>query len=227
MVAHTGYLIFARSVVEEITNFVNTDRKRRAEIDDQGEVDRTFHPDIHQKNMPAITEEYITQRLAEALQPRPIDSNWSESLSDTSRPAAVLIPLFHASDEDRQNHIWQVLLTRRTEAVAEHQGQVAFPGGRAEATDSSPESTALREAQEEIGLDPSQVRILGRMNRLRTITNYCVTPIVGVIPWPFPIQLEEIEVSRVFSIPLEWLADPDHHEIRYRTVPEPYAQILK
>ncbi len=175
----------------------------------------------------AITEEYITQRLAEALQHSANDSQWPESLADTSLPAAVLIPLFHASDEDRHNHTWQVLLTRRTEAVAEHQGQVAFPGGRSEPTDMTPESTALREAQEEIGLDPSQVRILGRMNRLRTITNYCVTPVVAVIPWPFPIQLEEIEVSRVFSVPLEWLANPDHHEIRYRTVPEPYAQILK
>lgn len=177
--------------------------------------------------MQTITEEYITQRLAEVLEPETNNPNWSESLSDVPRPAAVLIPLFLATDEDRQNHNWQVLLTRRTEAVPEHQGQVAFPGGRAESTDKSPESTALREAREEIGLNPSQVKILGRMNRLRTITNYCVTPVVGVIPWPYPIQLEEIEVSRVFYIPLGWLADPVHHEVRYRTVPEPFQQILK
>jgi 8-oxo-dGTP pyrophosphatase MutT (NUDIX family) len=177
--------------------------------------------------MPAITEEYIIQRLAEALDSAAEDSNWCEPEADMSRQAAVLIPLFYASDEDRQNHTWQVLLTRRTEAVAEHQGQVAFPGGRAEPNDTTPESTALREAREEIGLVPSQVRILGRLNRLRTITNYCVTPVVGVIPWPFPIQLEEIEVSRVFSIPLEWLTDPAHHEIRYRAVPEAYSQFTK
>lgn len=178
-------------------------------------------------NMQAITEEFIIQRLAEALEPAADDSDRTESLEDTSRPAAVLIPLYYANDVDKQNHIWQVLLTRRTESVAEHQRQVAFPGGRAEINDTTPESTALREAHEEIGLDPSRVKILGRMNRLRTITNYCVTPVVGVIPWPFPIRLEEIEVSRVFSIPLEWLADPDHHEIRYRPVPEPFSQILK
>jgi 8-oxo-dGTP pyrophosphatase MutT (NUDIX family) len=176
--------------------------------------------------MPTLTEEYISHRLAQ-VQTSPIDESYSSAItSDSTRPAAVLIPLFHASVEDNKNHIWQVLLTRRTNDVAEHQGQVAFPGGRAEPTDTSPETTALREAHEEIGLDLSQVRILGRMNRIPTITNYCVTPVVGIIPWPFPIRLEEIEVSRVFSIPLDWLADPHHHETRYRIIPPPFSQIL-
>jgi 8-oxo-dGTP pyrophosphatase MutT (NUDIX family) len=86
--------------------------------------------------------------------------------------------------------------------------------------------TALREAQEEIGLAPAKVKVLGRMNPLWTISNYMVTPVVGVIPWPFPIHLEEVEVSRVFSIPMDWLADPEHHEVRYRAIPAPYSQIL-
>jgi 8-oxo-dGTP pyrophosphatase MutT (NUDIX family) len=111
--------------------------------------------------------------------------------------------------------------------VAEHQGQVAFPGGRADPTDTTPEMTALREAREEIGLDPIQVKILGRMDSLWTITNYLVTPVVGVIPWPVQFQLEETEVSRVFSIPMDWLADPNHHEVRYRAIPIPYSQILQ
>jgi len=134
--------------------------------------------------------------------------------------------MFHVSEQDRLNHIWQVLFTRRTQAVAEHQGQVAFPGGRADPDDSSPEYTALREANEEIGLDPTQVRILGRMNELRTISNYCVTPVVGVIQWPFHVQLQGIEVSRLFSIPLDWLADPAHHEIRNFPLPPAYAGLL-
>ncbi len=176
--------------------------------------------------MQALTDEYISQRLSEAQKPPTDESYFSAFLSDAPRPAAVLIPLFHTSPEDEKNHIWQVLLTRRTDSVAEHQGQVAFPGGRADPTDVSAEMTALREAHEEIGLDPSQVRILGLMNSRWTITNYLVTPVIGVIPWPFPIHLEDIEVSRVFSIPLDWLADPDHHETRYRTIPSPYANIL-
>ncbi len=177
--------------------------------------------------MQALTEKYISRRLSEA-QKSPTDvSYFSAFLSDAARPAAVLIPLFHATIEDKKKHLWQVLLTRRTDSLAEHQGQVAFPGGRADPTDTSPEMTALREAHEEIGLDPSNVKILGKMNNLWTITNYMVSPMIGVIPWPFPLRLEEIEVSRVFSIPLDWLADPDHHEIRYRAIPDPYSQILQ
>lgn len=174
-----------------------------------------------------LTEKYISDRLAHN-QITPKDESYLSAIYTVDpKPAAVLIPIFHASEEDKSNHIWQVLLTRRTNAVAEHQGQVAFPGGRAEPDDSSPETTALREAHEEIGLDPQQVRILGKMNRLRTITNYCVTPVIGVIPWPYPLILEESEVSRVFTIPLDWLAEPAHHEIRYRAIPQPFAQILQ
>ncbi|HSB67177.1 MAG TPA: CoA pyrophosphatase [Anaerolineales bacterium] len=175
---------------------------------------------------PLLTVKYITRRLAAALKKPSEDPDISAFLPGKPRPAAVLIPLFTANEQDKENHIWQILLTRRTNNVADHQGQVAFPGGSADSTDTSLEMTALREAQEEIGLDPSQVTILGRMNHLWTISNYMVTPVVGVIPWPFPIRLEEVEVSRVFSIPLDWLADPRHHEVRYRAIPTPYAEIL-
>ncbi|OGN93041.1 MAG: hypothetical protein A2Y88_10540 [Chloroflexi bacterium RBG_13_48_10] len=176
--------------------------------------------------MPAFSEAYIAQRLVEAQGSHLETSNLWDYITDTPRPAAVLIPLFRVNSDDDENQDWQVLLTRRTDSVAEHQGQVAYPGGRADPTDTTPEMTALREAREEIGLDPVKVRILGRMDCMRTITNYLVTPIVGVIPWPFPIQLEDTEVSRVFTIPLNWLADPKNHEIRYHTIPQPFAKIL-
>ena len=102
--------------------------------------------------------------------------------------------------------------------LAEHSGQVAFPGGRSEPGDRSPEATALREAHEEIGLPPGEVHILGRLNDFITITNYAVTPVVGHIPWPFDLAIQTEEVSRVFTIPLEWLSDPLHHEVRKRSL---------
>jgi len=122
---------------------------------------------------------------------------------------------------------WHLLLTRRSDRLAEHRGQVAFPGGRCDPEDLTPEATALREANEEIGLPPNQVEILGRLSNMWTITNYRITPIVAVIPWPFPVKLAKHEVSRVFTIPLAWLADPSHYEIRIRTIPSPYSLQLK
>jgi 8-oxo-dGTP pyrophosphatase MutT (NUDIX family) len=80
--------------------------------------------------------------------------------------------------------------------------------------ESTPEATALREAKEEIGLAPEDVRLLGRMNDIITITGYRVTPIVGVIPWPYQFHPEPAEVGRVFTISLLWLADPANWDER-------------
>ena len=134
-------------------------------------------------------------------------------LSGPPRPAAVLIPFLMKEDG------WHLLFTRRTTDLQEHSGQVAFPGGRMDPLDDSPYATALREAQEEIGLAPQDVQVLGRLSDYLTITNYLVTPVVGVIPWPYTFHLSPHEVSRVFSIPLAWLAEPAHHEIRQRNIP--------
>ncbi len=175
---------------------------------------------------PNLTQRYISRRLAKSLESQTELPDPYSQLPGTHRPAAVLVPLFAASPQERSRHTWQLLLTRRTDKVADHQGQVAFPGGGSEPADISPEMTALREAHEEVGIEPSTVKLLGKMKSLWTISNYLVTPVVGVIPWPFPIRLEDIEVSRVFSIPLDWLADPGHHEVRYRSIPLPYSQML-
>lgn len=131
------------------------------------------------------------------------------------KPAAVLIPLL------RQDSAWHILLTRRRDDLPEHSGQVAFPGGRADEGDATPEDTALRESREEIGLQPQDVVLLGRLQDYLTITNYLVRPVVGAIPWPYPLKLEAQEVSRAFTIPLNWLMDPTNHEER----PRPFMDI--
>ena len=120
------------------------------------------------------------------------------------RRAAVLLPLL------RMDHSWHLLLTHRSHMVGEHKGQVAFPGGGADPEDRDSICTALREANEEIGLLPEDVNILGCMSPLKTITNYFVTPVVGVIPWPYELDLSPFEVARAFTIPLSWLVDPQN-----------------
>jgi 8-oxo-dGTP pyrophosphatase MutT (NUDIX family) len=166
-----------------------------------------------------LSETEISARLQRAYQkadPRPDFSESpypSELLPDSPRPAAVLIPLLRVAGE------WQILFTRRNSTLAEHSGQVAFPGGRSEPGDLSPEATALREAHEEIGLAPEDVRVLGRLNDFITITNYAVTPVVSAIPWPYKLTIQREEVSRVFTISLAWLSDPLHHEVRRRPIP--------
>lgn len=134
------------------------------------------------------------------------------------RAASVLIPLL------RCENAWHVLYTRRTETLTSHKGQVSFPGGAADPEDPSPEMTALREAYEEIGLLAADAALLGTLGRRPTISQFLVTPVVSVIPWPYPFRLSSDEVSRVFTMPLTWLADPSHREERPHNVPGGYYE---
>lgn len=124
--------------------------------------------------------------------------------SENLKCAAVLVPLLQERGE------WHLLFTRRTEYVESHKGQVSFPGGACDAGENLPEETALREAEEEIGLKREQVHILGRLPPMMTITRFRVTPVVGVIEWPIVLKVSTLEVARVFTIPLAWLADPQN-----------------
>lgn len=151
--------------------------------------------------------DYPEREYIHELAPRPL------------RPAAVLMPLL------RQENEWHLLYTRRVDGLPEHSGQVAFPGGRMDPGDPTPEAAALREAEEEIGLPPTKVRILGRLGEYPTISAYCVTPIVAAIDWPFEPRLQTSEVSRVFTIPLRWLDCADHYREQPRPVPVPHSPI--
>lgn len=152
-----------------------------------------------------LTEEFISRKLHEAIKSAgPSSDGYAEiDLTKDTRLkcAAVLVPLLWQNDE------WHLLFTRRTERVESHKGQVSFPGGACDEGESTPEETALREANEEIGLEPKNVRVLGRLANMITITSFRVTPVVGVIPWPTVFRVGEHEVARIFTIPLLWLAD--------------------
>ena len=124
-------------------------------------------------------------------------------------PAGVLIPLLQEAGS------WKILFIKRTlQQHDRHSGQIAFPGGRAEPGDQGLLQTALREASEEIGLAPGDIRILGRSCSITTVTDYEVSPFVGLLPWPYPLILSPQEVEKTILIPLDWLNDPNNREIK-------------
>jgi 8-oxo-dGTP pyrophosphatase MutT (NUDIX family) len=107
-----------------------------------------------------------------------------------------------------------LLFTRRTDNVLDHKGQVSFPGGAVEQEDASLEDAALREANEEIGLDSRRVEILGRSRDIFTISGWWITPVVGWSEYHESYTPNPAEVSRIFTMPVDWLADPANWENR-------------
>ncbi len=161
---------------------------------------------VNTQDMPiTLSEEIISQRLQESISNAdPSSDGFSElAANDETRLkcAAVLVPLVW------QDHEWHLLYTRRTDTLESHKGQVSFPGGACDDGETTPEQTALREAEEEIGLNPDDVKVLGRLTNLITISYFRVTPVVGVVKWPTVFRVGEAEVARVFTIPLGWLAN--------------------
>ncbi len=124
------------------------------------------------------------------------------------RDASVLIPLIARPKG------MQLLLTRRTANLHVHPGQISFPGGSRDAGDTSALHTALREAEEEIGLQSAWVEPLGSMPTYVTITGYAVTPVVGMVDPRAPLHAQASEVAEVFEVPLAFLMNPAHHELR-------------
>lgn len=121
-------------------------------------------------------------------------------------PAAVLVPIV-----EREAGL-TVLLTRRTDHLDDHAGQVSFPGGRIEVFDKGPEAAALREAEEETGLPPDRVRLIGRLDTYVTRTGFEVIPAVGLVTPPFPIEPDSFEVAEVFEVPLAFFLAPENRQ---------------
>jgi 8-oxo-dGTP pyrophosphatase MutT (NUDIX family) len=110
----------------------------------------------------------------------------------------------------------RVILTRRAAHLRHHAGQVAFPGGKVDAGDGGPQGAALREAREEIGLDPAQVAVIGHLPVHETVTGFLVTPVLAHVTGPFTPRPEAGEVDEVFTVPLGYLADPSSYRIESR-----------
>ncbi|MSO72862.1 MAG: CoA pyrophosphatase [Rhodospirillaceae bacterium] len=134
--------------------------------------------------------------------------------AEPSIPAAVLIPLIE--------HGWgfSVLFTQRTADLKTHAGQISFPGGRLESSDTDANAAALRETVEEIGLAASQIEILGQLDPYMTVTGYEITPVVGAVTPPLDLKPDPLEVAEIFEVPLAFLLDPVNHQRHSRVVAE-------
>ena len=120
--------------------------------------------------------------------------------------ASVLVPLVQRPQG------LQVLLTRRPAHLRDHAGQISFPGGRAEAHDADAAATALREAEEEVGLDPARVEVIGLLPAYTTVTSFVVTPVVALVQPHDSLALDAFEVAEAFEVPLQFLMTPAHHQ---------------
>jgi 8-oxo-dGTP pyrophosphatase MutT (NUDIX family) len=123
----------------------------------------------------------------------------------TPAAASVLVPLVQREGGAT------LLLTRRTAHLRDHAGQISFPGGRAEVHDVDPAATALREAEEEVGLPHARVEVLGTLPTYTTVTHFVVTPVVALVSLPFDLRLDGFEVAEAFEVPLSFLMTPANH----------------
>ncbi len=135
-------------------------------------------------------------------------------------PASVLVPLVQREDG------LHVLLTRRTDHLHDHAGQISFPGGRQEPEDADETATALRETHEEIGLPAHHMEVLGRLPVYTTVTRFVVTPVVALVRPPFELRLDAFEVAEAFEVPLPFLMNPAHHHRHVFEVPGATRQFL-
>ncbi len=162
--------------------------------------------------LPAPLRRGAPQGVSEAGRPRG-DHELNPELYDPDqrlRQAAVLVPIVMKPDAP------SLLLTRRTQHLKHHSGQIAFPGGSVDPDDRSPEDTALREAGEEVGLERSRIRVVGRLDTYVTRTSFDVTPVIGLLEPPLALRLQESEVESAFEVPLDFFLDPANRRIDSR-----------
>ena len=141
------------------------------------------------------------RRILSRHQPR------TAELGEGLRQAAVLAPFYLNPDG------LSVIFTKRTEHLDHHSGQISFPGGRRDPEDANRLGTALRETYEEIGVNPEDVEVWGRLNQEATITKFSVSPFVGAVPYPYEFRLNPHEVERLIIVPLDHLMDPANFEV--------------
>jgi len=173
---------------------------------------------------PVAKEFFDPQHIKRRFQNPPV---WQPEITDESRQvmasqiiaqrqaagkvtqAAVLIPLM------LQPTGLSILFTQRTDHLHDHAGQISFPGGRMDAGDDTPNHAALRESEEEIGLQAQNVEIIGHLPQYLTVSGYSVTPVVGLVKPQAVYPLDVFEVADIFEVPFDFLMNPANHQIRF------------
>jgi 8-oxo-dGTP pyrophosphatase MutT (NUDIX family) len=146
-----------------------------------------------------------------------VSEHAATGVTDEQRDAAVLVPVITREHPERYGGA-HLLFTKRADHLGEHPGQMSFPGGGREPVDVDLTATALREAREEIGLDPASAEVIGRLDDIRTITSYAVRPFVARVPDREYVP-DEREVAEVVILPVEALTDPDNYDSERREHP--------
>jgi 8-oxo-dGTP pyrophosphatase MutT (NUDIX family) len=164
--------------------------KKVRSFDDPGHPDEISMPGLH-GDLPALLRKFNP-------------GNWT--------PAAVLIAIVDRGDS------LGVLLTQRAEGLKHHPGQISFPGGRIESQDMNPAQAALREAYEEINLEPDYVQVLGHLPAYLTVSHYTVTPVIGLVRPGFSLVPDMVEATEAFEVPLDFLMDAANHRLRNRQI---------
>ena len=148
----------------------------------------------------------IREQIIQSLHSLDDIENWDhKSREDGLRNAAVLLPLVKRAE-------WHVILTKRTDHLHHHPGQVSFPGGRADAVDISPIDTALRETEEEIGVQHDLIEMVGVIEPYITVTDFNVIPLVGFVDSSYKLNIDTFEVAEVFEVPLSLLLDLSQYQ---------------
>ncbi|MGB5256071.1 MAG: CoA pyrophosphatase [Woeseiaceae bacterium] len=167
----------------------------------------------------SLTAELLRERLrGTTLRDDPVDvrlppeserwpASMREQLTATLTPAGVLIPVMQRAAE------LSVLLTQRSAELKHHAGQVSFPGGRMERHDEDVRVTALREAHEEVGIEPHHVSVIGFLDAMPTITGYAVTPVVGLVSDTVELVIDRTEVEYAFEVPLDFVLDESNDRL--------------
>ena len=159
--------------------------------------------------------------------PHPVDdpnfSDRDDYDASTYREAAVLIPLITATENEQE----KILLTLRTEHLNSHAGQVSLPGGSSEPGDEDLIETALRESEEEIGLNPADVKVIGTLGTIVLPSGFCVTPVIGSVKPDYPFRPCPREVAEIFQVPASLLLRPESWQSCYVTYKDRRRKVLE